>query len=85
MQARLQNISNMFAEPSNLPPTREIDHGIPLRKGIEPVNVRPSRYAHYQKNKIEKQVQEMLKVGLVRHNTSTLYSPILLVKKKDGA
>jgi hypothetical protein len=47
MQAMLQNFSNMFAEPSSLPPTREIDHGIPLKEGTEPVNVRPYRYAHY--------------------------------------
>jgi hypothetical protein len=47
MQAMLQNFSNMFAEPSSLSPTREIDHGIPLKEGTEPVNVRPYRYAHY--------------------------------------
>jgi hypothetical protein len=65
VQAMLQNLSNLFAAPSSLPPMREIDHGIPLKEGIEPVNGRPYRYAHYQKNEIEKQVQEMLRVGLV--------------------
>jgi hypothetical protein len=84
MQAMLQNFSNLFAEPSSLPTTREIDYGIPLKEDTEPVNVRPYRYTHYQKNEIEKQVQEMLRVGLVRHNTSPFSSLVLLVKKKDG-
>ncbi|XP_035545952.1 uncharacterized protein LOC118348436 [Juglans regia] len=84
MQAVLQEFSDVFTEPSSLPHVREIDHSIPLREGTEPVNVRPYRYAHYQKDEIEKQVQEMLNSGLVQPSTSPFSSPVLLVKKKDG-
>ncbi|XP_035544588.1 uncharacterized protein LOC118347982 [Juglans regia] len=80
----LQEFSDLFIEPSSLPPTREVEHSITLKEGIEPINVRPYRYAHYQKNEIEKQVQDMLQVGLVRTSTSPFSSPVLLVKKKDG-
>ena len=79
----LQEFSDLFIEPSSLPPTREVDHGIALKEGTEPINVRPYRYAHYQKNEIEKQVQDMLQSGLMRPSTSPFSSPVLLVKKKD--
>ena len=84
MKELLQAFSDIFAAPSNLPPTRAVDHGITLKEGTEPVNVRPYRYAHFQKNEIEKQVQDMLTTGLVRPSTSPFSSLVLLVKKKDG-
>jgi len=56
MQGVLQEFSDVFMEPSSLPPSRQIDHNIPLKKGTTPVNVSPYRYAHYQKKEIEKQV-----------------------------
>lgn len=54
MKELLQAFSDIFAAPSSLPPTRAVDHGITLKEGTEPVNVRPYRYAHFQKNEIEK-------------------------------
>jgi hypothetical protein len=55
-----------------------------LKEGTEPVNVRLYRYAHYQKEEIEKLVYEMMNFRLVQPSTSPFSSPILLVKKKDG-
>lgn len=46
--------------------------------------MRPYRYAYFQKAEIEKQVHDMLKLGLIRTSTSPFLSPVLLVKKKDG-
>ncbi|KAH9685457.1 hypothetical protein KPL70_013962 [Citrus sinensis] len=85
MQGLLRNYRELFQEPTQLPPKREIDHCITLKEGTEPINVRPYRYAHFQKEEIEKQVQEMLNSGLVRPSTSPFSSPVLLVKKKDGS
>ncbi|XP_034707028.1 uncharacterized protein LOC117930485 [Vitis riparia] len=56
MREILQEFSDLFIEPSSLPLTREVDHSIALKEGTEPINVWPYRYAHYQKNKIEKQI-----------------------------
>ncbi|XP_042969094.1 uncharacterized protein LOC122301779 [Carya illinoinensis] len=70
--------------PTALPPPREFDHRIRLVDETKPINVPPYRYAHFQKGEIERQVDEMLKSGLIRPSTSPFSSPVLLVRKKDG-
>ncbi|XP_020241395.1 uncharacterized protein LOC109819859 [Asparagus officinalis] len=82
MSQLLQKFDDVFQEPTQLPPTREVDHHINLKEGTEPINVRPYRYAYFQKAEIEKQVQDMIKLGLIRPSTSPFSSPVLLVKKK---
>jgi len=68
-----------------LPPTRDRDHHIPLLVGSGPVNVRPYRYPHYQKNEIERLIVGLLQNGVIRTSSSSYSSPILLVKKHDGS
>ena len=80
MEAILHEFADILKEPTGLPPARGVDHDISLKDGTEPINVRPYRYAYYQKEEIEKQVQEMLNSGLIRHSTSPFSSPVLLVK-----
>jgi hypothetical protein len=74
----------VLEDPTALPPTRDFDHRIALKEGAGHVNVRAYRYAHFQKNEIERQVSEMLKSGLISPSNSPFSPPILLVKKKDG-
>lgn len=85
LQSILDQYQDLFKEPTQLPPPREIEHHINLKEGTEPVNIRPYRYAYFQKAEIEKQVQDMLNSGLIRSSTSPFSSPVLLVKKKDGS
>lgn len=69
---------------AELPPSRKQDHTIHLKEGVSILNLRPYKYSHYQKNEIEKLVNNMLKVGNIRPSISPFFSPIILVKKKDG-
>ncbi|XP_019171199.1 PREDICTED: uncharacterized protein LOC109166765 [Ipomoea nil] len=80
----LQEFQDVFAEPTDLPPPRVLDHSIPLVPGAKPVNMGPYRYSYDQKNAIEKMVNEMLEAGVITPSTSSFASPVLLVPKKDN-
>lgn len=49
MQPLLRESEDFYQELKQLPLQSEIDHRISLKKGIEPINVRPYRYAYFQK------------------------------------
>ncbi|CAL1395604.1 unnamed protein product [Linum trigynum] len=83
-QDMIRDFGDLFEEPTTLPPSRSITHRIQLKEAADAVNVRPYRYAHFQKEEIESQVNKMLRDGLIRPSTSPFSSPVLLVKKKDG-
>ncbi|KAI5387146.1 hypothetical protein KIW84_073340 [Lathyrus oleraceus] len=83
LQVVLRKHEAVFAEVVGLPPNWGREHTINIKVGEGPVNVRPYRYPYLHKNEIEKQVQEMLEAGIVKHSTSAYSSPVILVKKKD--
>ncbi|MCI35474.1 RNA-directed DNA polymerase (Reverse transcriptase), partial [Trifolium medium] len=83
LEELLQRYKGVFKEPSGLPPKRNKEHSINLVENHCAVNVRPYRYPYHHKNEIERQVQEMLASGIIRHSTSSFSSPVILVKKKD--
>lgn len=85
MRTIIVEFDDIFRTPDSLPPERAIEHKITLKEGTYAVNVRPYRYAHFQKDEIEKQVTEMLQSGVIRPSSSPFSSPVLLVKKKDGS
>ena len=78
----LKKFDDVFDWPETLPPRRVIEHHIHLKEGVNPVNVRPYRYAYQQKIEMDKLVEEMLSSGIIRPSTSPYSSPVLLVKKK---
>jgi hypothetical protein len=65
--------ADLFEAPHTLPPSREFDHSISLYPDSVPVNYRPYRYTPQQKDKIERQVGNMLQVGLVTPSLSLHY------------
>ncbi|XP_075092058.1 uncharacterized protein LOC142172173 [Nicotiana tabacum] len=69
----LQGFLKVFAEPKTLPPRKDHDYSIPLKPNAAPVSIRPYRYNYFQKNEIEKQVNEMLTNGIIQPS----HSPIL--------
>ncbi|XP_019228862.1 PREDICTED: uncharacterized protein LOC109209954 [Nicotiana attenuata] len=81
----LGEFPDVFEEPKTLPPQRSHDHSIPLKSDATAVSIRPYRYNYFQKNEIEKQINEMLNSGIIQPGHSPFSSPVLLVKKKDGS
>uniref|UniRef100_A0A6V7LZN9 RNA-directed DNA polymerase n=1 Tax=Bracon brevicornis TaxID=1563983 RepID=A0A6V7LZN9_9HYME len=65
--------------------TNHLEHAIPTLPGKPAVNVRPHRMPHAQKEEVERQVQEMLKNGIIRPSHSQWNAPLLVVPKKLDA
>jgi hypothetical protein len=85
LQTTLQPFIHIFSQPKSLPPYRPHDHHIHLEPSASPINIKPYRYPHYQKEAMTTIIAEMLKDGLIQPSTSPYSSPVLLVKKKDGS
>ncbi|KAJ0545001.1 putative nucleotidyltransferase, Ribonuclease H [Helianthus annuus] len=84
LDALLVQYEDVFKTPDSLPPNRECNHRIQLIDEAVTINQRAYRYPVGQKDIIEKMVQEMLDMGIIRHSVSSFASPVVLVKKKDG-
>jgi hypothetical protein len=80
----ITRFTTLFHNPTHLPPERPVDHKITLVGNSNPVNIRPYRYPHFQKQEIENQIKDMLASGVIQPSTSAFSSPVLLVRKKDG-
>ena len=85
VQGLLDQFQPVFNMPAGLPPTRETDQAIQLSDEGTPINVRPYRYPHLQKNEIEQMVKDMLAAGIIQPSVSPFSSPVLLLKKKYGS
>lgn len=85
LQHLLDTCEGMFRNPTGLPPSRPHDHCINLLHDHAPICVRPYRYPHIQKTEIEKQVRELLSLGMIRPSKSAFSSPVILVRKKDAS
>lgn len=85
LETLLQAYQESFESQVGLSPTRNCDHRIQLKDKKIWVNVKPYRYPHFQKTKIEKKVEEMLKQGIIQEISTILFSAtIILVRKQDG-
>jgi hypothetical protein len=86
LQALFSKHQMVFSTPQGLPPSHGVhDHSIPLVPGSLPPNIRPYHHPFSQKNEIEKMVQELLNVGVIRPSTNPYSSPIVMVLKKEGS
>lgn len=81
----LEEFATVFQEPHGLPPERHHSHRIRLVAGIDAIAAQPYRYAHAQKDELERQFRDMLRQGIIRPSTSAFSSPALLVRKPDGS
>jgi hypothetical protein len=85
IQPILRRYQHIFTVPHGLPPPRPHDHHIHLQPSSTPINIKPYRYPHFQKEAMTKMIAEMLQDGIIQPSTSPYSSPVLLVKKKDGS
>ncbi|KAL1189487.1 putative mitochondrial protein [Cardamine amara subsp. amara] len=63
IQTVVQEFEDLFDTPNSLPPHRPIEHHITMKEGANPVNVRPYRYAHFQKGEIGRPLTNLLRKG----------------------
>uniref|UniRef100_A0A0A9A3Y4 Uncharacterized protein n=1 Tax=Arundo donax TaxID=35708 RepID=A0A0A9A3Y4_ARUDO len=73
---------DVFQEPTELPPTRDVDRTIPLQQDAKPINIRPYRLSHKQKNAMEDLIVELLQNNVIRPSVSPYCSPAILVRKR---
>jgi hypothetical protein len=86
LQRIIDKHSKVFEDiPKGLPTIRNHDHEIHLIPGSVPPNIRPYRYPYTQKSEIERMVEEMLEVGIIRPRQSSYSAPVVMVFKKDNS
>jgi hypothetical protein len=83
MTELLEEFAGLFVEPHGLPHGRHLSHRIRLKPGAGAVAVRLYRYAHTQKDELERQCDEMLRQGVIRQSSSAFSSSALLIRKAD--
>nr|GEU29625.1 hypothetical protein [Tanacetum cinerariifolium] len=80
----MENFSDVFEDPYELPPKRNHDHRIPLILGTSPVNIGPYRHPPIQKDAIESMVKELLESWVIKPSQIPFAYPIVIVKKMDN-
>src|SRR3954451_15375718 len=72
-------------ELPGMPPDRDIEFIIELIPGTGPIAQRPYSMNPAELIELKKQLDDMLRKGLIRRSASPWRSPVLFVDKKDGA
>ncbi|WP_141201780.1 hypothetical protein, partial [Paludifilum halophilum] len=67
-----------------LPPVRQINHQIDLIPGASFPNKAAHRMTPTKKEELNRQVQELLRKGLIQESLSPCAVPVVLAPKKDG-
>ncbi|KAA3474134.1 DNA/RNA polymerases superfamily protein [Gossypium australe] len=82
----VKEFADVFPEElPGLPPDHEVEFGIDLLPGTVPVSIAPYRMAPKELMELKAQIQELLDRGFIRPSVSPWGTPVLFVKKKDGA
>nr|GEY17825.1 reverse transcriptase [Tanacetum cinerariifolium] len=80
------DFSDVFPEEfSGIPSEREVEFGIELISGTQPISKASYRMAPIELKELKEQLQELLDLGFIRPSVSPWGAPILFMKKKDGS
>ncbi|XP_070045111.1 uncharacterized protein [Nicotiana tomentosiformis] len=72
-------------ELSGMPPDRDIDFGINLPPGTQPISILPNRMAPSELKDLKEKLHEFLVKGFIRPSVSPWGTPVLFMKKKDSS
>ena len=79
----LDKYSDIFSETPGF--VNKIEHEIPLMEGFVPKRLKAYRVPENLKPEVRRQIEEMLKLGIIRPSNSPMASPLVCVLKgKDG-
>ncbi|GKF91136.1 putative reverse transcriptase domain-containing protein, partial [Tanacetum coccineum] len=82
----VHEFSDVFSEElPGIPPEHEVEFGIELVPGTQPISKAPYRMALIEFKELKEQLQELLDLGFIRPGVSPWGAPVLFVKKKDGS
>ena len=80
----LQKYSPVFSSgEEDMGLTSLVEHGIPVVPGTRPIRQPPHRLGPEKEAEAERQVQELLRKGLIEPASGAWSSPVVLVRKKD--
>lgn len=75
IQEVLDQYHMVFQKPQGLPPQRAYYQNIMPKEGTNPIKLRPYRYNSFQKDGVEKLVQEFLNNGVIQLSHSPMLHP----------
>lgn len=75
---------DVFAEPTGLPPHRNVDHHIPIIPGSSPTARSPYPASPPETAEAVRQIKHGIEQGWIQPSTSPYSAPVLFVKKKNG-
>ncbi|KAL4295400.1 hypothetical protein GQ457_12G029270 [Hibiscus cannabinus] len=86
IEMQLETELHIFGtELPGLPPKREVEFGIDIQPGTNPVSITPYRMAPIELKELKNQLEELQNKGFIRPSTSPWGALVLFVKKKDGS
>ncbi|XP_070010710.1 uncharacterized protein [Nicotiana sylvestris] len=72
-------------ELPRIPPDREIDFGIDMIPGTQPISILPYRMEPVELKELKEQLKDLLEKGFIRPSVSPWGAPVLFVRKKHGS
>nr|GEZ49753.1 hypothetical protein [Tanacetum cinerariifolium] len=76
---------SQLEELPGIPPEREVEFGIELISGTQPISKASYRMAPTELKELKEKLQELLDLGYIRLSVSSWGAPILFMEKKDGS
>ena len=86
LEALLSEYKDVFPEqlPPGLPPEREVFHTIQLVPDAKPTWRPLYRLSPAERDEVERQIKELLRLEYIRPSASPFGAPVLFVPKHDG-